>query len=298
MSNRIQSVLVAGAGSIGIGVAKSFVTHGFATTVLSRNPARLAGQLPSTIEVVNKLPVRPPDLVIESVPEIREIKLDFFKEVETAYGGDSILASNTSGLPLDELAAALKYPGSFVGMHYLYPADSMEFVEVSRTNGVTDACVQAVLDAVHRCHKTPILLNRPVIGALINRLQHALLREAYYLIGEGIVSPEQIDDVARRLLAPRMCVTGLLEQKDISGLDTHALAQRTIGPHLYNDPAPTPYLQDLYAQGHLGLKSGRGFYDWSGVDANQMRTHVIHMVAKILDFMERINVGHGRSLPK
>lgn len=294
----VQHVLVCGAGSIGIGVAKSLAQSGFATTVLSRNPARLAGQLPASIEIVSTLPARMPDLVIESIPEIQELKQGLYDEVERAYAGIPVLASNSSGLSLDDLAGCLKFPQRFVGMHYLYPADSMEFVEVSRTSQTGQSAVDAVLDTLRRCKKTPILLNRAVIGALINRLQHALLREAYFLIGEGVVSAEQVDDVARRLLGPRMCVTGLLEQKDISGLDTHALAQRTILPHLHNDSTPTPYLQDLYAQGDVGLKSGSGFYDWHDVDAAKVRAHSTQKVGEILDFMDRIGVGRGRSLPK
>ena len=293
----LQDILVAGAGSIGIGVARSFAAAGFTTTVLSRNPQRLAGQLPQGVAVVDQLPERAPDLVAESIPERRDLKLALFADIEARYGGATLIASNTSSLPLDELAASLRHPGRFLGMHYLYPADKSEFVEVTRTATTDEATLQAVTAALRRCGKTPIVLNRPVIGALINRLQHALLREVYCLIGEGIATPEQVDDVARRFLAPRMCVTGLLEQKDVSGLDTHALAQRSILPHLYNGPEPTPYLQDLYAQGKLGLKTGSGFYDWSGVDAAKVRALHNEKVADILTYMDSIGVGRGRTLP-
>jgi 3-hydroxybutyryl-CoA dehydrogenase len=127
-----------------------------------------------------------------------------------------------------------------------------------------------------------------VIGALINRLQHAILHEAYYLIDEGIVSAEQVDDIARRFLAPRMCITGLLLQKDISGLDTHALAQRTIVPHLCHDKTPSKKLQALYEEGHLGLKTGKGFYDWTGVDAACVRSTVTDNVAHIITLMKQL----------
>jgi 3-hydroxybutyryl-CoA dehydrogenase len=293
-----RNIVIAGAGSIGIGVARSFVAAGFAVTVLSRDPKRLEGALPTGAAAVSELPAQPPDLVVESIPEKAELKLALYKAIERRYGGFPVLASNTSSLPLEDLTAGLQYPDRFLGMHYLYPADSTEFVEVIRAGRTSDETVAAVSEALRRCGKTPIVLNRPVIGALVNRLQHALLREAYYLIGEGIATPEQIDDVARRLLAPRMCVTGLLEQKDISGLDTHALAQRTIVPHLYNKPEPTPYLQDLYEQGKLGLKTGSGFYDWTGVDATKLRALHSEEVARILALMDEIGVGRGRSLPR
>ena len=294
----VRNVLLAGAGSIGIGVARSLAAHGFNTTVLSRNPAGLAGKLPPSVAIVSTLPSEPPHLVIESIPELRELKASFYQQVEDAYAGIPVLASNSSGISVDELAGSLRYPARFVGMHYLYPADSSEFVEVTKASLTEQSAIETVVRVVRDCDKTPIVLNRAVVGALINRLQHALLREAYYLIGEGVVTPEQVDDVARRLLAPRMCVTGLLEQKDISGLDTHALAQRSIVPHLHNDPQPTPYLQDLYAQGKIGLKSGSGFYDWHGVDAAKMRENASQKAAAILEFMDQIGVGRGRCLPK
>lgn len=294
----ITSVLVAGAGSIGIGVARSFSTAGFHTAILSRNPQRLMGRLPDDVLLLDQLPIDPPDLVIESIPEDTQLKGDFYASVERAWAGVPVIATNTSSLPLDELSAKLTYPERFLGTHYLYPADTMIFVEVMRTSATALSVMDSVCAALDRCGKTPIRINRPIMGALINRLQHALLREAYDLIGEGIITAEQVDDVARRLLAPRMCVTGLLEQKDISGLDTHAAAQRALLPHLRNSAEPTPYLQDRVAKGELGLKSGKGFYDWSGVDPAEVRALTTQKVSQISDFMQSIGVGTGRCLPK
>jgi 3-hydroxybutyryl-CoA dehydrogenase len=291
---RIRTVLIAGAGSIGIGVAKSFAKSGFSTQVLSRNPARLYGLL-GEVEIVDKLPRVAPDLVVESIPEFADLKARLYAELEGAYRGAPILATNTSGLPLQDLARGLRHPHQFLGTHYLYPADSSEFVEVMRTDETGDTAVERIVSALRRCEKTPIVLNRPVIGALINRLQHAILHEAYYLIDEGIVSAEQVDDIARRFLAPRMCITGLLMQKDISGLDTHALAQRTIVPHLCHDKRPSKTLQTLYEQGHLGLKTGKGFYDWSNVDAAGVRSSVTDNVAQIIALMKQLEpISGGR----
>jgi 3-hydroxybutyryl-CoA dehydrogenase len=294
----ITSVLVAGAGSIGIGVARSFASAGFRTAILSRSPQRLESRVPEHVLLIDKLPTDPPDLIIESIPEDTALKRDFFTRVEDAWEGLPVIATNTSSLPLDELSATLRYPDRFLGTHYLYPADTMVFVEVMRASTTAPWVMDSVCVALERCGKTPIRINRPVMGALINRLQHALLREAYDLIGEGIVTAEQVDDVARRLLAPRMCVTGLLEQKDISGLDTHAAAQRVLLPHLRNSAQPTPYLQERVANGDLGLKSGRGFYDWSDIDPAKVRALTTSKVSQISEFMQSIGVGKGRCLPK
>lgn len=284
----IQTVLVVGAGSIGKGVATSFAQAGFVTQVLSRNPARLRGQLEG-VALLDRLPDATPDLIVESIPELRELKLALYASIESAYRGAAIVGSNTSSLPLADLAAQLRYPGQFLGTHYLYPADTSEFVEVIRTGTTSDGAVERVADALKRCGKTPVVLKRPVIGALVNRLQHAILREAYYLIDQGFASAEQIDDIARRFLAPRMCITGLLQQKDISGLDTHALAQRSIVPHLCHDKTPSAILQGLFEQGHLGLKTGRGFYDWSNADAAQVRADAARKVARIAALMRELD---------
>lgn len=284
----IKTVLVAGTGAIGIGVAQSFLTAGFRTQVLSRNPARLSGQLEGA-EVSDRLPGDAPDLIVESLPEIANLKLGFYAKVEDAWMGAPILASNTSSLPLQDLANALRYPSRFLGMHYLYPAHLPKlFVEVIRTPQTESAIVDQVLDALRRCDKMPIILNRPVVGGLFNRLQHALLREAYYLIDQGVTSPEQIDEIARHFLAPRMCITGLLQQKDITGLDNTTRTQRLLLPELCDDKVPTRFLESHYEWGHFGLKTGRGFYDWTGADPARVRAAVNAKVARIENLMKEM----------
>lgn len=294
---QIESVLVAGAGSIGIGVARSCAAHGLRTTVLSRDPARLEGQVPGA-ELVRELPARAPDLVVECLPEVRELKQRFYAEVERSWGGSPVLATNSSGLSLQELAAPLGHPAQFLGMHYMYPAHERGlFVEVIRIRETADAAVQAVLQLLQRCDKVVIVLNRPVIGGLFNRLQHALLREAYHLIDEGATTPEQIDEMARRFIAPRMCVTGLLLQKDINGLDTHARTQRNLRPVLCNDTSPSPFLESLFERGEFGLKTGKGFYDWTGADPAEVRIAAERKVARIVQAMQDIQDEPGAQLP-
>jgi 3-hydroxyacyl-CoA dehydrogenase len=176
--------------------------------------------------------------------------------------GRPVLATNTSGLPLDELAEALSYPQRFLAMHFFMPADVFPMIEVVRGVRTEDAAVAVALAAVKRAGREPILLQRAVNGYLINRLQHSILHEAYHLIEDGIATPEMIDKVAKRLLGPRMCITGLVEQKDIAGLGMHAQAQRSIVPTLSHTNIPSPYLQNMVARGDVGIRSGKGFYDW------------------------------------
>src|SRR3546814_9263478 len=138
MKRPIGSVLVVVYGTMGKGIVLSFARAGFDTTVLSRDPSRIA-DLPEGARAVAELPAEAPDLVIESVPERIELKATLFERLERAYGDAPILASNTSGLPLDRMAAPLAHPANFLGIHYMHPAEALPLVEVLRVPQTTDA---------------------------------------------------------------------------------------------------------------------------------------------------------------
>jgi len=265
MTLPVTKVLIVGHGAMGSGIALSFARGGFETTVLSRSAAKSSDPA-NGVRITDQLPAEQPDLVIEAVPEQMALKTVLFERLERTYGPTMILASNTSSLPLQEMADRLRRPAQFIGIHYMHPAEALPMVEVVRASQTSDETVTRTVAALARTGKEAILLNRPVVGFLINRLQHAILHEAYHLIEEGIVRAEDVDNVAKWLLGPRMCVTGLIEQKDISGLDTHALAQRGIVPHLHHGAEPSRLLQEKYQSGQLGVKTGVGFYDWRNRD--------------------------------
>jgi 3-hydroxybutyryl-CoA dehydrogenase len=131
-------------------------------------------------------------------------------------------------------------------------------------------------------------LYRPTIGYVVNRLQHAVLHEAYYLIEAGVASPAEIDRAARTLLAPRMCLNGLLRQKDLSGLRIHADAQRSIVPALHHNGIPNPMLQAMVTRGETGLDVGRGFYDWSGANPEDVRARTSRALALLQAFLDTL----------
>jgi 3-hydroxybutyryl-CoA dehydrogenase len=163
----------------------------------------------------------------------------------------------------------------------------MEFVELVEVDETAPAVVAAARAAVERAGKRVIHLKKPVTGFLVNRLQHALAHEAYHLIEQGLVDAATIDLVMKRLLGPRMCVTGIMEQKDWSGIDTHALSQRAMIPHLHHGAEPNRLPQALYAAGHYGVKTGRGFYDWRGKDVPALRRRNAEKLAEIVALLRR-----------
>ena len=283
--NPIQRVLVVGAGTMGRGVAKSFAAGGFQTMVWSRRAPNVPG-LPEGVTAVPAPPAEVPDLVIENVPEDTETKRAVYRALEQAYPSSVIIATNTSGLPLDALAGALQHPGRFLGVHYFQPAEVFPMVEVIAATATEPDVVERVAAAMRRTGKEPILVRAPVEGYLINRLQHAILHEAYHLIEIGATTAYEVDQVAKYLLGPRMCVTGLIEQKDISGLGTHAKAQTAIVPKLAHTNTPTRFVQDMVAHGATGLGSGRGFYDWSGCDRSAVLEQASTRLTRLLDFLK------------
>ena len=271
---------------MGRGIAKSFAAAGISSAIFSRNAARVTGVDPR-VALLDQLPREAPALVIESVPEEKELKFACYAAIESAYAGAPVLASNTSGIDLEALAQPLKYPQRFIGMHYFMPAEVNTMVEVAPVTATDPAAVDTAVRLLEAAGRNLVRLKRAVPGLLINRLQHAILHEAYFLIDQGVASAEEIDRCAREMLAPRMCITGLIQQKDISGLDTHALAQRALVPVLHHGDQPGRALQDLYAAGHLGIKTGKGFYDWSGKDPDQVKAEAGRKLSELLAYLKQ-----------
>ena len=278
-------VLVAGSGVMGRGIAASFARAGIATAVLSRRPEAVEGLDPA-VAVLGALPEAAPELIVESIPEVEGLKLALYAKIERRYGGRPVLGSNTSGLSPEALAAPLGHPERFLGIHYFQPADVAPLVEVARVAKTADAALATAVRLLEASGRSAIVLNEPIAGLLINRLQHAILHEAYYLIERGICTAADVDQVAKLLLGPRMSVTGLIEQKDISGLDTHALAQAAIVPELFHGASPSRAVQDKYAGGRIGVKTGTGFYDWRGMDVAGYRAWAAGLLGRVLALLE------------
>ena len=285
MSDSTITVLVAGSGVMGRGIALTFARAGLKTGILSRDPDAVSGVDPD-IKVLGDLPEAAPELIVETIPEIIDLKLALNARIEAAYHGAAIIASNTSSLPLQKLADALRYPEKFCGMHYFQPADVTPVVEVAAVAQSNSATIERAVAVLRQAGKLPITLSEPIDGLLINRLQQALYHEAYDMIERGICSAEDVDLAAKQLLGPRMSVTGMIEQKDLSGLDTHALAQRELIPTLHLAREPSALVQRKFAANHLGAKTGTGFYDWRGMDVAAYRQKTGALLTQVLALLD------------
>ena len=210
--------------------------------------------------------VRDADYIAEAVPETREIKADALKRISAASRGDAIIASNTSAMPIEELAAHLQAPERFLGVHWMNPAPFVPGVEIipgSRTSPEAVATAEALMLA---CGKTPARVQDQA-GFVANRLQYALFHEAARMVEEGSATPEQIDAVVSNSFGFRLPFFGPFATADMAGLDVYVGAYQSFHAAFGDRFAPPALLTDRVAGGDLGLKTGGGF---TGMNADRL----------------------------
>ena len=206
------------------------------------------------------------DLAIEVVPEVLEIKKQVFAHMDELCPADAILASNTSGLSITAMAGATRRPRMVVGMHWWNPPIIIPVIEIVRGSETHDDTVAAVDALIRRIKKVPVLVNKDVPGFLGNRLQYALMREAIALWEEGVASAEDIDTMIRSGIGFKFPVMGPLETIDMAGLDIFHKVSGYLYADLNRDSTPPAAIARRVAENRLGLKTGKGFYDYAGQD--------------------------------
>jgi 3-hydroxybutyryl-CoA dehydrogenase len=274
----LPTVAIVGAGTMGAGMAAVFASHGTPVRLTARRQetleraeeriARIAGEAAGRVSTTRALDeaVDGAGLVVETIAEELEAKREVLAVAER-IAPEAVLTSNTSSLPLERIAEALARPERFAGLHWLNPPELVELVEVVGA-GRTDPEVLSVLATwMEALGKAPIVLPRQVPGFVVNRLQYALLREAFALVEEGVCSYEGVDRALTRGLGVRWAAVGPYETMDLGGLDVFAAVARNLLPELSNATDPPAFLDEAVAAGALGVKSGRGLLGDYGPEA-------------------------------
>jgi len=203
--------------------------------------------------------VVPADLMIEAVIEDAAVKEDVFRRADEMFPDESILASNTSSIPITSLAAVTGRPDRVIGMHFFNPVPVLKLVEVIRGLETSDQTAQAIVALAEALGKTPAEA-RDFPGFVSNRILMPFINEAAYALMEGVAEPESIDTIAKLGLAHPM---GPLALADLIGLDTCVAIMEVLQEGLGDDKyAPCPLLRRYVQAGRLGRKSGRGFYEY------------------------------------
>jgi 3-hydroxybutyryl-CoA dehydrogenase len=203
------------------------------------------------------------DLVIESIPENMDVKQKLFARLDAAADKSAILASNTSGLSITAIASRCRRPERVLTTHFWNPPHLMPLVEIVQGEKTSPAVVESIRGLLADCGKVPVVVKRDRPGQLGNRLQMALVREAAYIVEEGIADVEDVDLVVKNGFGLRMPVYGVFEHQDAVGLDMGLSIVDYVAQDLYNLPKAPNFYRAKVAHGDLGAKTGKGFYDWS-----------------------------------
>lgn len=284
----IKKIGIAGAGTMGSGIAQIFARKGYEVVVTDikeeflENSKRLVSIFNSSLieeglmvesEVentiknikynVDKKIFSDCDVIIEAIIEKMDIKQDFWKEVEEIAKPDAIFATNTSGLSITGISKKVENKGRFIGMHFWNPPHIIPLVELIRGDGTNDKTVEVLLGLVKKIDKEPVVVQKDAPGFIGNRIQFAVFREALNIVEQGIATFEDVDRAMKYGPGFRYPIIGPLETADLGGLDTFYY----ISSYLFNDLSdvkePQEVLKKLMDNKELGVKSKKGFYDYS-----------------------------------
>jgi 3-hydroxybutyryl-CoA dehydrogenase len=294
-------IAVIGAGLMGHGIAQVFALAGHAVTItdahgetLNTAKPRIAANLrelgedegaAERVSVCADLgeAVREADYVVEAVLEDLALKQKLFAEIERHVRPDTILASNTSVIPITAIMQRLARRERALGTHWWNPPFLVPLVEVIETEWTSAATVAWTMKLHEAAGKTPAHVKKDVPGFIGNRLQHALWREAISLVEQGICDAETVDAVVKASFGRRLPVLGPLENADLVGTDLTLAIHNTVLPAIDSRPGPSPYLQQLVADRKLGFKTGEGFRAWSADQQAALRGKVVRHLKAMRD---------------
>ena len=286
----IKRILVVGAGTMGHGIAQSFAQEGFTVELYSRTAETLERarslidyslqafvkekmvakkDIPAILNRINftqslEKAAENSDIAFETVVENREAKIDIFGKLDRLCPPKTLLASNTTALNIFDFVKTSRPDKVLIG-HWYTPPQIIPLVDVVKGPDTSTESIYILAALLKKIGKAPLVLKKFISGYLLSRLQIAMLGEIFYLLDSDIVTPEQLDTAAKTGLALRMMVLGLVQRMDFGGLDL--TVRNYENPYMRKQLTPRDYkpvkLYELVREGHFGVKTGKGFYDYS-----------------------------------
>jgi 3-hydroxybutyryl-CoA dehydrogenase len=296
----VKTVGVVGAGGMGEGIALNFAQAGLSVHVITRSESTMnkcLAQIEDSLQLFEEMEllkekssairsrihsffmsdlknaVKDCDFIVESIPEVLDTKRELLAQLDSCKS-DVIISSNTSTFPVSVLAEKMRTPERVVGTHYFMPAHIIPLVEVHWGEKTDMGAVEATKKLMEKVGKKPILVRKAMVGFIVNRIQGAIVREAQYLIDQGAVSIEDFDSAARASYGFRLANLGPMAQMDVNGLDVAFRGHSRVYKDLCNVTEPAPSFKEKIEKGELGIKTGKGFYDYSGKTAPQVMKEV------------------------
>lgn len=293
--SQIKKVTVIGSGIMGHGIGQTFALGGYEVTlndisneILEKAIKNIKSNLNTFIEFGITTPeasqealsriktntdlygsVKESDFVIEALPEVMDLKKRVFKELDAYCPPHAVIASNTSGLSLTEMASEIKRQDQAVIAHWWNPPHIIPVVEIVKGRYTSDQTVNLVYQLLMAIGKKPVRILKEVPGFLGNRLQFALYREALACLREGVASAEDIDLAVKGTFGFRLPTIGPLETSDFGGLDTFLNISEYLFKEIDRSTEPPDILRDKVKMGKLGVKAGEGFYPYPGEKAQE-----------------------------
>jgi 3-hydroxybutyryl-CoA dehydrogenase len=281
MAQERSNVVIIGGGIMGGDIGIIFAAGGWGVHVMSPSqktrdalPARVEAGLKKlgaeaaaasrvkTYAKLEDIDWKSVGFVVEAATEDLPLKQRIFAEVEALAAPDIPLATNTSNFPIGEVGKNLKHRGRVFGLHFFMPAHLVPLVEIVSSDATDPRVAQEAVDLMKKLGKAPIWVKKDVPGFVGNRIQHAMMREALWLIQDGIVDAEGVDTAVRYGFGFRFIACGPILQKEMSGWDTNYLVGSALYPHLYSNDAPPPIVKELMDKKQLGMKTKKGFWEW------------------------------------
>lgn len=291
----IKNIAIIGSGVMGSSIAQSFAVSGYSVTIndlneelLQKSKNRILENLSLTVEEVGldeeqkqsdlaniyyttdlEEAVKEADFIIEAIPEVIEWKWELYEKLERIMKADAIVASNTSTFPISRLMEKASFPERMIITHFFNPGHLVPLVEIVKHPQTKETVVDATLDLIRKIGKSPILLKKEIPGFIANRLQTALMREAFYLLKEDVASARDIDTAITAGPGFRWAFTGPIEIADFGGLDTWQRVFENVAPDLDQSVEAPEIIRELVEQGKLGTKSGEGIYQYDEMLVSQ-----------------------------